>query len=247
MPSEHTGHRARMRERFAAQGLDGFAPHEILELILFYAIPQRNVNPLAHRLLERFGSLHAVLEAPHSELQKVEGMGEYAASLLRLFYETSLQLQKSRAGDKEQLNTRTSAEAHCSRLLLGKRTEHVYAVCLDASLRVLGDSMIASGTLTDVPAYPRLIAEAVLRFNAHSVILCHNHPGGTPEPSAQDIALTHELWRFLSGIDVQLLDNIIIGDDGAACSLAATGLLQKDDPLSSGPHSQGPLTHKEEQ
>ena len=82
MPADHTGHRARMRERFRASGLDGFAPHEVLELILFYAIPQRNVNPLAHRLLDTFGSLHGVLDAPVEELQKVEGVGEYVPRCL---------------------------------------------------------------------------------------------------------------------------------------------------------------------
>ena len=95
MAGEHAGHRQRMRERFRAGGLEGFADHEVLELMLFYAIPQRNVNPLAHRLLDRFGTLHAVLEAPVEELMKVEGVGQYAALLLSLFSHAARRLEMS--------------------------------------------------------------------------------------------------------------------------------------------------------
>ena len=96
MAGEHAGHRQRMRERFLTGGLEGFADHEVLELMLFYAIPQRNVNPLAHRLLDRFGTLHAVLEAPVEELMKVEGVGQYAALLLSLFSHAARRLEMSR-------------------------------------------------------------------------------------------------------------------------------------------------------
>ena len=98
MAGEHAGHRQRMRERFLCGGLDGFADHEVLELMLFYAIPQRNVNPLAHRLLERFGTLHAVLEASVADLMKVEGVGRHTALLLNLFSHAARRLEMSREG-----------------------------------------------------------------------------------------------------------------------------------------------------
>ena len=135
MAGEHQGHRARMRERFLKQGLDGFADHEVLELILFYAIPQRNVNPLAHALLERFGSFHAVLEASREELLKTDGVGEYAASLLALFAAVSARLPQSRAGEKEMLRNRKGAQEHCLRLLRGLRREHMYVVCLNGQMQ----------------------------------------------------------------------------------------------------------------
>ena len=119
MAGAHDGHRRRMRERFRREGLNGFADHEALELMLFYAIPQRNVNPLAHRLLDTFGSLHGVLDAPVEELQKVEGVGEYAATLLSLFSQTARRIQQSRQSQLTPVTNRGQAEAHCLALLGG--------------------------------------------------------------------------------------------------------------------------------
>ena len=131
MAGAHDGHRGRMRERFRREGLNGFADHEALELMLFYAIPQRNVNPLAHALLERFGSFHGVLEASEEELCRVEGVGEYAAVLLHLFAAVGRRVEESRAGQREKLRNRMEAQEHCRRLLAGRRQEAFYVVCLD--------------------------------------------------------------------------------------------------------------------
>lgn len=227
MTSEHSGHRQRMRERFIAQGLDGFAPHEVLELILFYAIPQRNVNPLAHALIERFGSLHAVLEAEPDTLMKVEGVGEYAATLLSLFAQTARRMEVSRAGERETVGNRDAAERHCIRLLNGLRQECFYVVCLNGQMQVLADALIARGSLSEVPAYPRLVAEAALRHNAHSVVLCHNHPGGSVVPSHGDMETTRRLGELLHGIEVILADHIIVSD-GRALSMMGCGLIEQD-------------------
>ena len=226
MPADHTGHRARMRERFRASGLDGFAPHEVLELILFYAIPQRNVNPLAHRLLDTFGSLHGVLDAPVEELQKVEGVGEYAATLLSLFSQTARRIQQSRQSQLTPVTNRGQAEAHCLALLSSLRQERFYAVCLNGQMQCLGDALIATGSISEVPAYPRLVAEAALRYNAHSVVLCHNHPGGSLVPSRQDMEITRRLAQVLEGIEVRLADHIIVAG-GQALSMVAYGLIQQ--------------------
>lgn len=225
MPDEHAGHRQRMRERFRAEGLDGFAPHEVLELLLFYAIPQRNVNPLAHRLLERFGSLHGVLEAPAEELAAVEGMGEYAAAFLSLVAQTGRRLELSREGERPVIASSRDAAAHCERLLSGLREERFYAVCLNARMEVLGDALIAKGTPGEVPAYPRLVAEAALRMNARAVILAHNHPGGSLTPSPEDLAATARVRDVLGGMDIRLADHIITGPEGSL-SLAEEGLLE---------------------
>jgi len=213
-----------MRERFAQQGLEGFAPHEILELILMYAIPQKDVNPLAHRLMEHFGSLHAVLEADVQELAKVEGIGMYAASLLSLFSHVDRQLERSRSAQKKRLGNRAASNAHCLSLLAGLRQEHLYLVCLNAQMEVVQNALIARGTLNEVPAYPRLVAEAALRSNAHSVVLCHNHPGGSFIPSVQDLEMTASLGQMLQGLDVVLVDHVIVAGD-EALSLVECGLL----------------------
>lgn len=227
MASEHGGHRARMRQRFSRQGLDGFADHEVLELMLFYAIPQRNVNPLAHMLLERFGSFHAVLDAPAEELMKVDGVGEYAAALLTLFAAVSARLQRSRAGERVMLRNRREAQDYCIRLMQGLRQEHMMAICLNGQMQVIADALIARGSLSEVPAYPRIVADTVLRHNAHSVVLCHNHPGGSCIPSHGDMAVTARLGALLESIEVALADHIIVAD-GQAFSMSGEGLIQRE-------------------
>jgi len=227
MAGEHDGHRQRMRERFISQGLEGFAPHEILELILFYGIPRANVNPLAHRLLDTFGSLHSVLEADVRDLMKVEGIGERTAALLSLFGHVDRQLEKSRSAEKKTLINRAAAQKHCLGLLAGLREEHLYLVCLNAQMEVLQSALIAKGTLNEVQAYPRLVAEAALRANAHAVVICHNHPGGSVIPSQADLDMTDSLGWLLTSLDVTLIDHIIVaGED--ALSLVECGLLQHE-------------------
>ncbi len=204
-----------MRERYLAQGLDGFAPHEVLELLLFYAIPQKNVNPLAHALIERFGSLHGVLDASPEQLRQVPGMGEYASAYLTLFKQVSKRMEVSRAGARATLSSRKEAERYCIRLLSGEKRERFYAVCLNGQMEVLHAALIAQGSLSDVPAYPRLVAEAALTHNAHAVVLCHNHPGGSLFPSQADLDATGELAALLAGLEVTLADHIIVAGEEA--------------------------------
>ena len=231
MPGEHAGHRQRMRQRFAQEGLDGFAAHEVLELILTYAIPQKNVNPLAHRLINAFGSLHAVLEADVQELVRVEGIGEYAATLISLFSHTARRLQKSRSEERKLLRNREVCCDHCRSLLSGLRQEHLYLVCMNAQMEVLHNALIAKGTLSEVPAYPRLVAEAAIRANAHAAVLCHNHPGGSAIPSMQDLEMTAALSRGLHALDILLVDHVIVSGD-EALSLVECGLMQHDRTVS---------------
>ena len=227
MAGEHAGHRHRMRQRFIENGLNGFADHEVLELVLFYAIPQRNVNPLAHRLMERFGSLQAVLDAPLVELCRVEGVGECAAALLQLFSAVAERLEKNRAAKKEVLSSYGVACRHCAALLRELRQEHFYIVCLNARNEVLRDALISRGTIDEVQAYPRLVAEEALRHNAHAVILCHNHPGGSPIPSQADMEATRTLADLLKRLEIRLVDHVIVAG-GHTLSMAGCGLLRMD-------------------
>lgn len=224
MAGEHAGHRQRMRQRFLENDLDGFAAHEVLELLLFYAIPQRDVNPLAHRLLERFGSLGGVLDAPVEEIVKVEGVGEYAATLLRLTGQTGRRAERERYPERVRLNLRREVKDHCRRLLEALRHEEFHMVCMDAQCRVLHNARIASGTLSEVQAYPRLVVEAALRYNAHSVVLCHNHPSGSVVPSLSDIDVTRVLIDLLQGVEVMVLDHIVVAGR-RTMSMVETGLI----------------------
>ena len=205
----HQGHRSRLRERFAISGLESFADHEVLELILSYARPRIDTNHLAHRLLNTFGSLPAVLHAEKEELCKVSGIGEISASLLLLFAPVARRLF-SQQNEETFLSTSTQAARYISSLLLGRKTECLYLICLDASYRVLHKCVVMEGSIDSVPVSAREIAAIALRHNASRLILAHNHPGGNVLPSRQDIAVTQELVQTLSRLEIQLSDHIIV-------------------------------------
>ena len=211
----HEGHRGRMRERFRREGLEGFAPHEVLELLLFYGRARGNVNPLAHDLLDAFGSLRGVLEARPEQLMAVKGVGEETATLISLIVPMFRRYQASIREDRPWIRDREEAKAYCLSLLTGRRTERFYALCLSTTGQVLGQRLITQGTLTHVQAYPRLIVETALNYNAHGLILCHNHPGGSMHPSQDDVDVTLFIKTLLVGLDVELLDHIIVAGDGA--------------------------------
>ncbi len=206
----HDGHRQRIRDRFLQDGLDGFAPHEVLELLLCYAIPQKNVNPLAHDLLNHFGSLHGVFEATPEQLQQVEGIGPYAATFLHLVLPLNRRIESSRMGEKPSLKSQSEALAFCSNLMSTLKHEHFYLLALNAQMQLLGTALIGKGSLSQVPAYPRIAVEAALKYNAHSVILCHNHPGGSISPSEADLHSTQRLVEVLAGVEVLVIDHIIV-------------------------------------
>lgn len=206
----HKGHRQRMRERFCYDGLEGFAAHEVLELLLFYTRSRGNTNPLAHDLLDNFGSLKGVLEARPEQLMQVKGVGEETATLLSMMVPLFRKYQECLCEEREYIRNRRTAEEYCKALLAGHRTERFCVISLSADMKVLGRRTVGEGSLTEVPAYPRLIVETALNYNAYGVILCHNHPGGRAEPSQEDIAVTQSILTVLSQLNVLLLDHIIV-------------------------------------
>ena len=218
----HEGHRHRLRERFRLEGLEHFAPHEVLELLLFYARARGDVNPLAHRLLETFGSLKGVLEAPVDQLCTVDGVGEETATLISLMVPMFRRYELCVCEKKPRLANYRDAEEYCKALLAGLRKERFYVISLSAQMRVIGVRLIGEGSLTEVPAYPRLVVEAALNHNAYSILLCHNHPSGNPQPSMGDITCTRELDGVLAPLGIALVDHIIVGE-GKMCSLVKLG------------------------
>ena len=218
----HEGHRGRMRERFRAEGLDGFAPHEALELLLFYGRARGNVNPLAHELIDTFGSLKGVLEARPEQLMAVKGVGEESATLISMIVPLFRQYQACVRKEKPQIRNITDAKAYCVSLLDGWRTERFYAICLSATGRVLGQRLISVGDLSEVSAYPRQVVEMALNYNAHAVIICHNHPGGNLGPSEDDRKSTKWIESLLKAMDITLLDHVIVAS-GEAYSMTQHG------------------------
>lgn len=201
-----------MRARYAQGGLDGFAPHEALELLLFYAIPQRNVNPLAHRLIEHFGSLGAVLEATPSQLQAVRGIGENAATLLSAVLPLARYAERERQAGRAVITNYTQAKAYCHHLFDGLAEEVLFAVCLDAQGRVIRAVPALKGTIDEITIYPRTIVSVALSHHAHAVVLAHNHPSGVADPSAADIVTTERLREALDMVDIRLMDHIVYAD-----------------------------------
>lgn len=210
--SEHDGHRERLRRRFEKDRLKNFSPHEILELLLTYALPRINVNPLAHQLLDHFGSLSAVLEASPAELCRIKGIGPRAATLVAMMLPLFQQYEWDKTMPRMQLDTYSQLAAYCRTLFLGASTEQFYVICLDAKLKVLATEMINSGTPLEVAVSPRLVVRELIRHNAMGAVITHNHPSGSPCPSQEDLDVTEEIRKALQSVDIRLYDHLIIAD-----------------------------------
>lgn len=221
----HDGHREKMRRRFLETGLAGFADHEALELLLFYAIPRRDTNALAHQLLERYGSLETVLAAPVEDLQRVEGMGESAALLLRL---VPMLAERSRRkeGAPVILNSTEKAGNYMIRRFHGKKNELVYELCLDRKGKLLASKLLTEGDVNGAELNIRKLVGNALLTNASAVILSHNHPSGVALPSSEDFITTDRVRMALESVGVQLVDHIIVAD-GDFVSMRDSGYFTK--------------------
>lgn len=211
--SKHDGHRERLRDRFIKEGLDHFTQEQVLELLLFYSIPRQDTNEIAHDLVDYFGSLHQVLEAPVQELQKVEGIGERSAVLLRLIAEFSRYYQVNRAINEKILNSIEACGRYLVPRFVGRRNETVFLLCLDAKCKMLCCREISEGTVNAAGVSVRKVVETALAVNASSVVLAHNHPSGMALPSTEDVVTTRRIAAALRAVDVILVDHLVISDD----------------------------------
>lgn len=224
MENIHRGHREKMRQRFLKSGLDSFADHEALELLLYYAIPRQDTNPIAHRLMERYGSLSAVLSAPAEDLKKVEGVGESAAVLLNVAGQIG---RKARLADAVQSRPLTDVETVGAYLLeryAGEHHEVVYELCLDRKGKLLACKRLNEGGASSAVLDIRKVVENAILTSASTVILAHNHPSGIALPSDDDCAATTRAVQALQTIGVTLADHIIVADDDFV-SMAQSGYL----------------------
>lgn len=223
--SIHKGHRERLRKRFLEHGLDSFSDIEALELLLFYALPRRNTNPLAHALLKTFGSFRAVMEARTEDLARVEGIGENAACLIRLVAGFGRRYMISGRRPGKPLRSSADAGEYFLPLFAYETDELVYVACLDSGGVVKYCRGIARGMSNKVDFSSRDIVDTALRSNASHVIIAHNHLSGTAMPSNADISTTNKLNAALSLIGVELDDHIIVCD-GDFVSLRDSGYIR---------------------
>ena len=224
MENIHQGHREKMRQRFLKSGLESFADHEALELLLYYAIPRRDTNPIAHRLMERYGSLTAVLSAPAEDLRKVEGVGESAAVLLKAAGQIGTRARLAEAAQNRPLSSVETVGAYLLERFAGETHEVVYELCLDRKGKLLACKRLHDGGAASAALDIRKVVENAILTSASTVILAHNHPSGIALPSDDDCAATTHAAQALQTIGVALADHIIVADNDFV-SMAQSGYL----------------------
>ncbi len=223
--SIHAGHREKLKKRFLKHGLNSFEPHNVLELLLFYAIPRKDTNETAHRLLNRFGSISAVMDASVEELKKVDGIGENAAVLLKLIPHLSSLYLDDENSKAVLLNTVEKLGDYILPKFIGMTVEGVYLLCMDNRERLIHSEMISTGgTVNASSVTMRTIVEVAVRCQATKVVIAHNHPKGFAIPSESDVTATHAIAHQLQGIGIELKDHIIVSGNDYV-SLAQSGML----------------------
>ena len=222
--SVHEGHRQRKKEQFREHGLDAFADHEALELLLYYAIPRQDTNPIAHRLIERFGSLEGVFSVFFMVRRPPRSARVPYATLIRLLFPLCRRVRTSGGRHEVIFNTRENIGAYFIELFLGERREVFYEACLDAKGKLLACYRLAEGSPDQVTINMRRVVENALNANASLVVLSHNHPSGVALPSKEDNQTTLQIRRALADIGVQLVDHVIVADGDFVC-LRDNGLL----------------------
>lgn len=219
--NHHAGHRQRVKEEFLTRGLEGWSDHRVLELLLFYAIPQGDVNPLAHELIDRFGSLDKVLDASPDELQKVPGLGTHSIALLRLVPQIGGRYLAQRSGPGQLVHTSEEAAGILAPYFYAAANEMVYVLCLDGKGKLLGVRRVSEGNLVSSEVNVRRVAEIAMALGASYFYLAHNHVSNLAFPSEEDWRATDAVRCALSPLGVSLVDHLIFVD-GDAVSLRET-------------------------
>jgi len=207
----HKGHRARMRQRVSEAGAASLAPHELLEMLLYYVLPQRDTNEIAHTLIEHFGSLEGVLEATPEALSHVQGIKEYGACFFALLLETAKRYAAAHLADAERpaLETPDKIAGFLYPFFIGAVTEQSFALLLDNAMRPLDCMALGEGSVSEVLISVRRIAERAYTKKASALVLAHNHPQGIITPSNEDVRLTKRLAAAFDLLDLPLIEHFI--------------------------------------
>jgi len=207
----HSGHRARMRERYIRDnGLDSFAEHEALELLLFYCVPRKDTNELAHRMLREYGSLANLFDAHPLDIAKRCKVSEKIAVLVSMMPQLAKRYFQSKWVKNIRLVSSQLAGEYLIDLFGGRNTEAFYILCLDAQRRLNNAVLVSEGTVEEAPVYIRNIVQTALLHNSVSVVLSHNHPGGSVSASGADIEATRQIIRTFELLEINVLDHIIV-------------------------------------
>ena len=208
-----TGHRVRLRERFLQAGPVSLADYEMLELILFRAIPQRDVKPLAKRLLEQFGDFNGVISAPNARLNDVSGVGPAVICELKVVEAAAHRLARARVMHRDALSSWSALMAYCKTAMAHQDIEQFRILFLDRKNVLIADEQQGRGTVDHVPVYPREVVKRCLELNASAIILVHNHPSGDPTPSRSDIDMTRQIEHAVKAVGIAVHDHVIIGKE----------------------------------
>ena len=224
LPSYIADHRKRLRDRFMSGGAAALPDYEMLELVLFRAIPRQDVKPLARRLLDRFGDYSGVLSAPPTALGKVHGVGDAVITELKIVEAAAQRLARARVIQRHVVSGWSALIDYCRTVMAHRDIEHFRVLYLDKRNVLIADEEQARGTVDHVPVYPREVVKRALELNASALILVHNHPSGDPTPSAADIDMTQQIDRAAETLGLTVHDHIVVGQ-AEQLSFRAQGLL----------------------
>ncbi len=218
------GHRSRLRIRLLAAGPDALADHELLEMVLFLALPRRDTKPIARALLARFGSYAAAISAPLNDLRAVDGIGDAGAAALKTVQAAALRLARAEVMDRPVLTNWDALMGYLNAVLARERVEQFRVLFLDGRNRLIADEAQSRGTINHTPVYPREVVRRGLELHATAIILVHNHPSGDPTPSRADIDMTREVKAAAEALSIVLHDHVIVGN-GRWVSFRREGLI----------------------
>ena len=209
----HSKHRERLKKKFIIHGFDVFENHEILELILFYAIPRKDTNPIAHELIDKFGSIDAVFDAPFSALKEVNGIGKEAACFIKILlnfiriYMENKSFSTNKFKSREELNDRLFLK------FIGREDEVIAIILTDAKNKIVYEGIVSYGSCNSVEIHIRKIVELIVLYNASGIIFAHNHPSGLAVPSTEDLESTRQLQRLFETMNISFVDHIIVAEN----------------------------------
>lgn len=206
----HSQHRQRMRDRFLSQGLDGFQEHQILEMLLFYAIPRIDTNVIAHRLIDKFGSLRGVLDAEYNDLIKVDGIGDSSACLIKFVASTARSYLLSEAKTTGSYDTTEKIGNYLIPLFMNCSIEKTYVLIFNGKLELIDTLFICEGSINSTSFSPRSVVEKVISNKAAGFVLAHNHPSGLAIPSTDDIELTSQMNYICEHLNINFLDHFVV-------------------------------------
>ncbi|MBX3552922.1 MAG: DNA repair protein RadC [Pseudolabrys sp.] len=215
-PPHYHGHRERLRGRFRDAGADAISDYELLELVLFRAIPQRDVKPLAKELIARFGSFAEVIAAPAQRLREMRGLGEAAITEFKIVQAAAGRIARGEVKKRTALSSWSSVLDYVRTAQAFAEKEQFRVLFLDKRNHLIADEVQQTGTVDHTPVYPREVVKRALELSATAIILVHNHPSGDPTPSRADIVMTQNIVEIAKPLGISVHDHIIVGKDGHA-------------------------------